>query len=71
LGFVGSAEVYPWEMSMSSQSYKRREIIEIMWINGSDNPADAITKADPNRALEKFINTNTFRVRVVGWLERK
>jgi hypothetical protein len=48
------------------QSYKRREIIEIRWINGNDNPADAITKADPNKALEKFVDTNTLRVRVKG-----
>ena len=53
------------------QSYERREIMEIRWINGSDNPADAMTKADPNRALEKFINTNTLRVRVEGWVDRK
>jgi hypothetical protein len=53
------------------QSYERREIMEIRWINGSDNPADAMTKADPNRALEKFISTNTLRVRVEGWVERK
>ena len=53
------------------QSYERREIMEIRWINGSDNPADAMTKADPNKALEKFINTNTLRVRVEGWVERR
>ena len=35
-------------------------------INGSDNPADAMPKAEPNKALEKFITTNTLRVRVEG-----
>jgi hypothetical protein len=29
------------------QAYKRREIIEVKWISGGDNPADAITKAKP------------------------
>ena len=53
------------------QSYEKREIMEIRWFNGSDNPADAMTKADPNRALEKFITTNTLRVRVEGWVEGK
>ncbi|KAJ6050709.1 uncharacterized protein N7446_010818 [Penicillium canescens] len=53
------------------QSYERREIMEIRWINGNDNPADAMTKADPNKALEKFISTNTLRVRVEGWVERQ
>ena len=48
------------------QSYERREITEIRWINGHDNPADAFTKATPNRALEGFINTNELLLRVEG-----
>jgi hypothetical protein len=40
------------------QSYKRRELTEIRWINGQDNLANAITKGTPNKALETFINTN-------------
>ncbi|KAF2025958.1 hypothetical protein EK21DRAFT_103538 [Setomelanomma holmii] len=44
------------------QSYKRREITEIRWINGDDNPADAFTKASPNHALESFINSNELTV---------
>ena len=53
------------------QSYERREITEIRWINGHDNPADAMTKSTPNKALEKFINENQLTVRVEGWVERK
>lgn len=26
------------------QSYERRELFEIRWINGADNPVDAMTK---------------------------
>jgi len=52
------------------QSYERREIMEIRWINGQDNPADAMTKSNPNKALEKFITTNRLQVRVEGWVER-
>jgi hypothetical protein len=48
------------------QSYEHRELLEIRWINRTDNPADAITKAAPNRVLEGFINTNELRVRVEG-----
>jgi hypothetical protein len=44
------------------QSYKRREIAEIRWINGEDNPADALTKAAPNCALEHFINGNELSI---------
>jgi hypothetical protein len=44
------------------QSYERRELFEIRWINGQDNPADVITKANLNKALETFVDTNTLRV---------
>jgi hypothetical protein len=53
------------------QSYKRRELFEIRWINGLDNPADAMTKATLNKALETFVNTNQIRVRVEGWVKRE
>ena len=52
------------------QSYERREITEIRWIDGDDNPADAFTKASPNRALERFIDNNELIVRVDGWVQR-
>ncbi|KAF1980233.1 hypothetical protein BU23DRAFT_576268 [Bimuria novae-zelandiae CBS 107.79] len=35
-------------------------------INGEDNPADAFTKASPNRALEQFINSNKVIVQIKG-----
>jgi hypothetical protein len=46
------------------QSYERRELMKIRWINGQDNPADTITKPNLNKALEKFITTNCLQVRV-------
>ena len=46
------------------QSYKRRELFEIRWINGQDNPADAMTKANPNKALETFVDINTLYMQV-------
>ncbi|KAM4057650.1 Dimer-Tnp-hAT domain containing protein [Hirsutella rhossiliensis] len=49
------------------QSYEKREITDIRWINGADNPADAMTKASPNRALERFIDTNSLTIRVEGY----
>jgi hypothetical protein len=48
------------------QSYERRELQEVRWINGDDNPADAITKTKPNLSLETFINTNKLDIRVEG-----
>jgi hypothetical protein len=53
------------------QSYERREITEIRWIDEKDNPADAMTKSTPNKALEKLIDTNQLGVRVEGWVQRK
>jgi hypothetical protein len=53
------------------QSYERREVTEIRWINGQDNPADAMTKGTPNKALEKFIDTNQLTVRIEGWVKRE
>ena len=53
------------------QSYECREIIEIRWIDGKDNPSDAMTKSTPNKALEKFIDSNELIVRVEGWVQRK
>lgn len=52
------------------QSYERRELAEIRWIKGQDNPADAMTKSNPNKALEKFLDTNHLRIRVEGWVKR-
>ncbi|KJZ68526.1 hypothetical protein HIM_12081 [Hirsutella minnesotensis 3608] len=52
------------------QSYEQREMAEIRWINGDDNPADAMTKAAPNRALERLIETNRLTVRVEGYVQR-
>jgi hypothetical protein len=52
------------------QSYERREIAEIRWINGKDNPADAMTKSTPNKALERFLDSNQLNVRIEGWVQR-
>jgi hypothetical protein len=46
------------------QAYKRREIIEVKWISGRDNPVDAITKAKPCQALKVLINTNKLNLKV-------
>jgi hypothetical protein len=48
------------------QSYERREITEIRWINRKDNPANAITKSTPNKALKKFIDFNQLSIQVKG-----
>jgi hypothetical protein len=46
------------------QSNEKREITEIRWIDGKSNPADAITKGTPNRALQQFVDDNQLRVKM-------
>ena len=52
------------------QSYKRREIEEIKWIDGNTNLADAMTKTKPCQALKDLINTNMVNLQVTEWMER-
>ena len=53
------------------QSYKRREIMEIRWIDGNSNPADAMTKAKPCVALKELTDINTISLNTTRWVERK
>ena len=53
------------------QSYERREISEIVWIPGDENPADAMTKDKPCEALQKLIETNRLELNADGWVERE
>src|SRR6266480_3650336 len=52
------------------QSYERREIAEVKWIDGNTNPADAMTKGKPCNALKAFLNTNKIDLKVTEWVER-
>ena len=48
------------------EAYERGELTEIRWIDGRDNPADSMTKASSNQALQALINTNELELRVQG-----
>lgn len=52
------------------EAYERGELTEIRWINGRDNPADSMTKASSNQALQALIDTNELELRVQGWVHR-
>jgi hypothetical protein len=52
------------------QSYERRELAEIRWIEGDSNPADAMTKATPNKALELMVSTNRLDIGIQGYVQR-
>ncbi len=59
------------DVKATRQPYDRRELAEVRWINGQDNPAHAMTKGIPNKPLENFIDTNQLIVRVEGWSRRE
>ena len=40
------------------EAYEQGELKDIRWIDGRDNPADAITKVATNTLIEQLINTN-------------
>jgi hypothetical protein len=50
------------------EAYERGELKDIRWIDGCDNPADAMTKAAANTSMEQLINTNKLELRVQGWV---
>jgi hypothetical protein len=52
------------------QSYERREIAEVRWIDGRNNPADAMTKSKPCTALRDLIDTNMVNIQATQWVER-
>ena len=52
------------------QSYERREIAKIKWINGHSNSADAMTKPKPCPALRELIDTNHIKLEASEWVER-
>ena len=52
------------------QSYERREISEVVWIDGDCNPADAMTKTHPCQALRDLIDRNKIDLKAAGWVER-
>jgi hypothetical protein len=52
------------------QSYERREITEVKWVHGANNPADSMTKSKPSSALRTVIDTNQINLDTTEWVER-
>jgi hypothetical protein len=52
------------------QSYERREIAEIRWIDENINLADAMTKSKLCNVLIKLIDTNIIELKITEWVER-
>ena len=53
------------------QSYERREISEVRWIEGTSNPADAMTKEKPGGALRHLLDKNQLEIVTKAWVERE
>jgi hypothetical protein len=51
------------------QSYKRRKIAKVKWIDGNSNLTDAITKSKPLLALKRLINTNQIKLKTIEWVK--
>jgi hypothetical protein len=69
LGTTQEKRLMVYLMSLR-QSYERREIAEVRWIDGNNNPADAMTKSKPCSALKDLIDTNTINIQATEWVER-
>jgi hypothetical protein len=52
------------------QSYKRREIAEIRWIDDNINSADAMIKFKFCNVLSSLIDTNSLNLKITEWVER-
>jgi hypothetical protein len=52
------------------QSYERREIAEIRWIDEDSNLADAMTKSKLCNVLINLIDTNSLNLKITEWVER-
>jgi hypothetical protein len=53
------------------QTYERQKMFDVRWIDGNDNPANVITKAGPNRALEQLVTTNKLTLKIQEWIKRE
>ena len=52
------------------QSYERRKITEVRWIDEDKNPADAMTKAKTTLALKMLVDSNKIDLGAVEWVEK-
>jgi hypothetical protein len=52
------------------QSYERREITKIRWIDENTNSVDIMTKINSCQTLTKLIDTNIIDLRTTAWVKR-
>jgi hypothetical protein len=52
------------------QSYERRKITKIRWIDEESNSVDVMTKSNSYQALSRMIDTNIIDLRTTEWVKR-
>jgi hypothetical protein len=52
------------------QSYERRKITKIRWIDDEFNPIDVMTKSNSCQTLSRLIDTNIINLKTSEWVER-
>ena len=59
------------DLEMLREGYEKREITNVIWISGSENPSDDLTKPDKrNGTLASLLGTNKFDPVAISWIER-
>lgn len=58
------------DLRLLRQSNERHEIVEVLWIPSSSNPADALTKKKPFKALEHVLIPKKLELHPKGLVER-
>jgi len=59
------------DLALIREAYERRELTEIIWINGKANPADDLTKCEKRSgSLEELLHTGKFLPQKESWIER-
>lgn len=55
------------------QAYERREISQVVWIDGKHNIADAMTKEKPGNSLKTLVDSNQLDITdgTIGWVDRE
>ena len=53
------------------QLYDHKEITEVKWIDGDNNPADLMTKSKAFTALKRLIGTNYLELQAMEWVKWK
>ncbi len=58
------------DLALLREAYEKRDISEIVWIPGNQNPADALTKLKQCPALSILMRENKIELSPNAWVDR-